>query len=74
MGAVRQRAIGKHRGIEQLEQRCVLSGTPLITEFMASNSTTLLDGDLQSSDWVEIYNPTAAAVDLDGWGADRLGQ
>ncbi|MDH4158572.1 MAG: lamin tail domain-containing protein, partial [candidate division Zixibacteria bacterium] len=45
-----------------------------INEFMASNASAepledgeLLDGDDQSSDWIEIYNPTDAIVDLDGW-------
>ncbi|MHC4735243.1 MAG: chitobiase/beta-hexosaminidase C-terminal domain-containing protein [Planctomycetota bacterium] len=39
----------------------------VISEFMARNSTTLLDGDSQSSDWIEIYNPTDTTVNLDGW-------
>jgi hypothetical protein len=39
----------------------------VISEFMARNSITLLDGDSQSSDWIEIYNPTDTTVNLDGW-------
>jgi hypothetical protein len=46
----------------------------VISEFMASNASQppldegeLLDGDGQSSDWIEIYNPTDTAVNLDGW-------
>jgi hypothetical protein len=39
----------------------------LITEFMADNSATLLDQDGEASDWIEIYNPGAAPVDLQGW-------
>ncbi len=39
----------------------------VVNEFMASNSDTLLDEDGDSSDWIEIWNPTAAAVSLDGW-------
>ncbi|MEE8575999.1 MAG: lamin tail domain-containing protein, partial [candidate division Zixibacteria bacterium] len=39
----------------------------VISELMARNSTTLLDGDGQSSDWIEIYNPTDSAVVLDDW-------
>ncbi|MHC4544680.1 MAG: lamin tail domain-containing protein, partial [Planctomycetota bacterium] len=45
-----------------------------INEFMASNASAepleegeLLDGDDQSSDWIEIYNPTDADVNLNGW-------
>ena len=33
------------------------SGELLITEFMASNSSTLNDEDGDQSDWIEIYNP-----------------
>jgi hypothetical protein len=40
---------------------------PVISEFMACNKATLLDADGDSSDWIEIYNPTAETVDLDGW-------
>ncbi len=40
---------------------------PMITEFMASNSSTLADEDGEYSDWLEIYNPGPAAVDLSGW-------
>src|ERR1051325_8511032 len=43
------------------------TAAPYITEFMASNKTTLTDRDGSYSDWVEIYNPDAAAVSLNGW-------
>jgi hypothetical protein len=39
----------------------------LITEFLASNDTILYDGDGVSSDWIELYNPTASTIDLVGW-------
>ncbi|HUS72513.1 MAG TPA: lamin tail domain-containing protein, partial [Sedimentisphaerales bacterium] len=49
----------------------------VISEFMASNASNKpplppkegdqLDGNGDSSDWIEIYNPTDAAVSLDGW-------
>ncbi|MBN1854137.1 MAG: CotH kinase family protein, partial [Pirellulales bacterium] len=45
----------------------MLSTGPLITEFMASNATTLSDGDGNYSDWIEIYNPTEEPIELDGW-------
>ena len=54
-------------GVELLEPRLVLSSTPLITEFMASNDGTLADGDGNFSDWIEVHNPTNVAVDLAGW-------
>ena len=34
---------------------------------MASNDTTLADGDGNFSDWIEVYNPTTSPVDLGGW-------
>ena len=52
---------------ELLEPRRVLSGNPVITEFLASNDSTLLDGDGNSSDWIEIHNPTTMPINLSGW-------
>ena len=60
------------------DQTTLTSGTytaPLvISEFMASNSSNppleageLLDEDGDSSDWIEIYNPTDTTVSLAGW-------
>ncbi len=34
---------------------------------MASNATSHRDGDGNSSDWIEIHNPTSEVVDLAGW-------
>ncbi|MCK4293995.1 MAG: lamin tail domain-containing protein, partial [Planctomycetes bacterium] len=61
-------------------QLTAITGTysqPLvISEFMASNKSDnppdpekgeLLDEDGDSSDWIEIYNPTDIAIDLGGW-------
>ncbi len=42
-------------------------GEPIISEFMADNDGTLLDGLGEPSDWIEIHNPTASAVNLAGW-------
>ena len=38
-----------------------------VSEFMASNSNTLMDEDGDYPDWIELYNPTASSIDLDGW-------
>jgi len=43
------------------------AGGVVINEFMASNSGALRDEDGDSPDWIEIYNGTDAAVNLDGW-------
>ena len=45
----------------------MLSATPIISEFVASNDNSLTDGDGNTPDWIEIYNPTANAFDLQGW-------
>src|SRR4030095_5627427 len=38
-----------------------------ITEFMASNSRTLMDRDREYSDWIEIHNSGSAPANLAGW-------
>lgn len=40
---------------------------PVISEFMASNATTLKDGHGNYEDWIEIWNPDPVPVDLAGW-------
>src|SRR5688572_23009863 len=55
-------------GVEPLEGRRLFAFTaPYLSEFLASNNTVNTDADGQYSDWVEIHNPTAAPVSLDGW-------
>ena len=39
----------------------------VINEFMASNDSTLADEDGQFSDWIELHNNGASAVDLSNW-------
>src|SRR5829696_4760838 len=41
--------------------------TPRLSEFMAENKETLADEDGVFSDWIEIYNPDASAIDLAGY-------
>jgi len=40
---------------------------PYISEFMASNTRILADENGFFEDWIEIYNPSALTVNLDGW-------
>lgn len=48
-------------------------GSPLqaqslvISEFMASNQDTLDDEDGNSEDWIEVFNQSGSAVNLEGW-------
>ena len=67
--------IGKrHRGLllESLERRDLLAMTPVISEFMAMNVTTLEDEDGDYSDWIELFNPGNEPVNLNGyWLTDR---
>ncbi len=39
-----------------------------INEVMSSNSSTIADEDGEYSDWIELYNAGAAAIDLTGYG------
>ncbi|MBI1839549.1 MAG: lamin tail domain-containing protein [Verrucomicrobia bacterium] len=39
----------------------------ILSEFLASNSSSLLDGNGNASDWIEIYNAGDAPGDLGGW-------
>ena len=53
--------------VETLEPRVVLSGTPIISEFLASNDRSIEDQDGDDSDWIEIYNAGQGTVNLFGW-------
>ena len=62
-----RRRSSRRLSLESLEPRQVLAANALITEFMASNGSSLVDGDGKDSDWIEIYNPTSQAINLAGW-------
>src|SRR5436305_7727310 len=67
--AVAPRAKGERaRDWEPLESRLLLAASdPFINEFLASNKNGLAANDGSHPDWIEIYNPGAAAVNLAGW-------
>jgi len=45
----------------------LLTANPIITEFQASNDSTINDGFGNDSDWIEIHNAGDTAVDLQGY-------
>src|SRR5258705_13929196 len=47
--------------------RLAAADTVIISEFVASNVGGLVDEDLDSSDWLELYNFGNGAVNLSGW-------
>ena len=58
----------KRRGVRRsLEPRQLLAGDPFISEFLASNEDSLLDGNGRASDWIEIFNPNQTPFDFAGW-------
>ena len=52
---------------EVLEPRLLLDAGLILSEFMANNASVLKDAEGDYSDWIEIYNSTAAPVNLEGW-------
>lgn len=38
-----------------------------INEFVAANVNGIVDENGENQDWIELHNPTALAVNLDGW-------
>lgn len=61
------KAPGAMAGLLVLILSSVVGAAPLISEFMALNESSLKDEDGEYSDWIEIHNPEATAVDLTGW-------
>ena len=53
--------------MEGLEARQVLAANLVISEFLASNSTSIRDEDNVASDWIEVYNADSVAVNLTDW-------
>jgi hypothetical protein len=52
----------------------ITGASVVINEFVASNHTSLLDGDGNGPDWIELYNDGSSPVSLAGWHlTDRRG-
>lgn len=45
----------------------IAGASVFIHEFVASNRTSLLDGDGNTPDWIELYNDGGSPVSLAGW-------
>jgi hypothetical protein len=65
-GAARRRQKSWNRPLETLENRQMLAAEPIVSEFMAINTTTLQDQDGDFSDWLELGNRGDVAIDLGG--------
>jgi len=65
-GGANQNTYLDNISVSTTTQSPILTGGPIISEFVANN-TTLDDEDLDSSDWIEIYNGQNAAVNLSGY-------
>jgi hypothetical protein len=64
-----KRSLIKIGGLMVMTCATVLSlrAGPMISEFMAANTNVLADEDGAYSDWIELHNPDATAVNLAGW-------
>ncbi len=64
--------VGKNHGGSVIRAVTVVVNGQLlplrISEFTASNSSSLDDGYGQNPDWIELHNPNATAIDLNGYG------
>src|SRR4051812_6621007 len=60
------RALARAVSFESLECRRLLAGV-VINEFLANNNNGILDQDNDHSDWIELKNTDAAAVNLAGY-------
>ena len=59
---------GRRLQIECLEDRRLLSATPIISEVEASNSSGIVDTLGNTADWLELFNPSSTtAANLTGW-------
>ena len=45
-----------------------LAQSAVLNEVQISNETTITDENADTPDWIELFNPGPASVDLNGWG------
>ena len=55
-------------GSESYNEAKMLEGSPVyISEVLSANQSSLLDGNGENEDWIEIYNQTDRIIDLNDW-------
>ncbi len=52
---------------EAIEGRLLFAADPVISEFLALNNNGLVDFEGNRSDWIEIHNPSAETLSLNGY-------
>jgi hypothetical protein len=57
----------KQASYQALEPRQLLAAAPIISEFLASNSSGFTNDNGNQSDWIEIYNAGDASINLAGY-------
>ncbi|MEZ6119902.1 MAG: lamin tail domain-containing protein [Pirellulaceae bacterium] len=62
-----RRTLDRTRMLETLEPKQMLAGDPIISEFQATNASTIQDGNGDYSDWIEITNRSSDPMNLVGW-------
>lgn len=67
LSSERRACLGRKTRTETLEPRHLLAAQPILSEFVASNDSTLSDGFGDDSDWIEIRNAGDEALDLAGY-------
>ena len=53
--------------VQSLEARTLLAGNFVISEFVASNTSTVADEDGQFNDWIEVHNTSASPAGVGGY-------
>ena len=66
-GLAKPRRANRLFAMEPLEERRVLDGLPIISEFLADNDNSLVDSLGRAEDWIEIFNSGDESIDLQGW-------
>jgi len=64
---LRKKQSNNRPSYDRLEPRQLLAGMPVISEFLASNSTGLVNDNGDRSDWIEIFNAGDQSIDLAGY-------